>query len=45
MISLAVSRGGCSVGMSRKIMKFCGSIVRALWHNVPSASWMLPIQC
>ena len=34
MISLAVSRGGRGVGVGRKVMEFCGSIVRALWHDV-----------
>jgi hypothetical protein len=43
MISLAVSRGGRIVGMSRKVMKFGGSIVRALWHDVSSVFRMLPI--
>ena len=43
MISLAVSRGGRGVGMGSKVMEFCGSIVRALWHDVPPASWMLSI--
>ena len=43
MISLAVSRGGRGVGVGRKAMEFCGSIVRALWHDVFPASWMLPI--
>jgi hypothetical protein len=42
MISLAMSRGGRGVGMGRKVMEFCGSIVRALRHDVSSASWMLP---
>jgi hypothetical protein len=35
MISLSVSRSGCGVGVGRQVMKFCGSIVRALWHGVP----------
>src|ERR1700686_4901246 len=43
MISLAVSCGGRSVGMGSKVMEFCGSIVRALWHDLSPASWMLPI--
>jgi hypothetical protein len=29
-----VSRGGRGVGVGRKVMEFCGSIVRALWHGV-----------
>jgi hypothetical protein len=33
MIALAVSRGGRSVSVSRKVMKLCGSIVHALWHG------------
>jgi hypothetical protein len=37
MISLAVSRGGRGVGVGRKVMEFCGSIVRALWHGVSPA--------
>jgi hypothetical protein len=44
MISLAVSSGGRGVGMGRKVMEFCGSIVRALWHDVSPASWMIPIR-
>jgi hypothetical protein len=43
MISLAVSGRGCSVGVGRKVMEFCGSIVHALWHDVSSASWRLLI--
>jgi len=43
MISLAVSCGGRSVGVGSKVMEFCGSIVRALWHDLSPASWMLPI--
>jgi hypothetical protein len=43
MISFAVSRGGRGVGMGSKVMEFCGSIVRALWHDLSPASWMLPI--
>ena len=43
MISLAVSRGGRGVGVGRKVMEFRGSIVRALWHDVSPASWMLTI--
>jgi hypothetical protein len=34
MISLAVSCGGRGVGMGSKVMEFCGSIVRALWHDL-----------
>jgi hypothetical protein len=37
MVSLAVSRGGGGVGVGRQVMELCGSIVRALWHGVPSA--------
>jgi hypothetical protein len=37
MISLTVSRGGRGVGVGRKAMEFCGSIVRALWHGVSPA--------
>ena len=43
MISLAVSRGDRGVGMGSKVMEFCGSIVGALWHDLSSASWMLPV--
>jgi hypothetical protein len=43
MVSLAVSCGGRGVGMGSKVMEFCGSIVRALWHDLSPASWMLPI--
>jgi hypothetical protein len=35
MISFAVSGGGGNVGVGRKVVKFCGSIVRALWQCVP----------
>jgi len=42
MISLAVSCGGRGVGMGSKVMEFCSSIVRALWHDLSPASWMLP---
>ena len=35
MISFAVSGGGGSMSVGRKIMKFCGSIVNALWQCVP----------
>ena len=35
MISFAVSGGGSIVGVGRKVVKFCGSIVSALWHIVP----------
>ena len=44
MISLAVSCGGRGVGMGRKVMEFCCSIVRALWHDVSPASWMILIR-
>jgi hypothetical protein len=35
MISFAVSGGGGNVGVGRKVVKFCGSIVSALWQCVP----------
>jgi hypothetical protein len=36
MISLTVSGGGGgNVGVGRKVVKFCGSIVSALWQCVP----------
>jgi hypothetical protein len=35
MISFAVSGGGGHVGVGRKVVKFCGSIVSALWQCVP----------
>jgi hypothetical protein len=34
MVSLAMSGGGGVVGVSRKVMKFCSSIMRALRHLV-----------
>jgi hypothetical protein len=34
MISFAVSSGGGAVGVRRKVMKLCSSIVRTLWHLV-----------
>jgi hypothetical protein len=37
MISFAVSGGGGNVGVGRKVVKFCGSIVSALWQCVPLA--------
>jgi hypothetical protein len=41
MISLAVGDGRGRVGVGRKAVEFCGSIVRALWHGVLLTSWML----
>ena len=35
MISFAVSADGGNVGVGRKVVKFCGSIVSALWQCVP----------
>ena len=35
MISFAVSGGGSIVGVGRKVVKFCASIVSALWQCVP----------
>jgi hypothetical protein len=35
MISFAVSGGGGSMSVGRKVVKFCGSIVSALWQCVP----------
>ncbi len=32
MISLAVGSGSSGVGVGSEVMKFCGSIMRALWH-------------
>jgi len=40
MISFSVSGCGGTVGVGRKVMKFHGSIVRALWHVVLLANWM-----
>jgi hypothetical protein len=40
MISFAMSGGGRSMSVGRKIVKFCGSIVSALWHRV-----LLPMGC
>ena len=40
MISFAVSGGGGSMSVRGKIVKFCGSIVSALWQWVP-----LPMVC
>jgi hypothetical protein len=34
VISLAVGGGSGGVGVSRKVVKFCGSIMRALWHGI-----------
>jgi hypothetical protein len=34
MISFAMGGGGGSMSVGRKIMKFCGSIVSALWQCV-----------
>jgi len=33
MISLAMSHGGGGMGVGRKVVEFCDSIVRALWHR------------
>jgi hypothetical protein len=41
MISFAVGDGGGSVGVGRKVVEFCGPIVRALWHGVLLAGWMM----
>ena len=35
VVSFAVSDGGCVVGVGRKVMELCESIVLALWHDVP----------
>jgi hypothetical protein len=35
MISFAMSGGGGNVGLGRRVVKFCGSIVSALWQCVP----------
>jgi hypothetical protein len=40
MISFAMGGGGSSMSVGRKIMKFCGSIVSALWQCV-----LLPMGC
>jgi hypothetical protein len=29
-----VCDGGCVVGVGRKVVEFCESIVRALWHGI-----------
>jgi hypothetical protein len=34
MISFSESSGGGSVGVSCKVVEFCGSIMRTLWHGV-----------
>jgi hypothetical protein len=34
MISLAMGGGGGSMGVSCQVVKFCESIVRALWHGI-----------
>ena len=41
MISFAVSSGGGNVSVGRKVVKFCGSIVSALWQCVLSPRWAL----
>ncbi|HTF71290.1 MAG TPA: hypothetical protein VK638_52350 [Edaphobacter sp.] len=35
MIAFAVSGGGSSMSVGCKVVKFCGSIVSALWQCVP----------
>jgi hypothetical protein len=39
MMSFTVSSRGGSVGVRRKIMEFCGSIVCALWHSYRCANF------
>jgi hypothetical protein len=34
MISLAMGRGGGSMSVSCQVVKFCDSIMRALWHGI-----------
>jgi hypothetical protein len=36
MIFLTVGDSGCRVGVGREVVKFCESIVRALWHGYSS---------
>jgi hypothetical protein len=37
MISFAVRGGGGCVGVGRKVVEFCDSIMWALWHGAPLA--------
>ena len=41
MISFAMGGGGGGVGVGRKVVEFCGSIVCALWHDVLLFSYQL----
>lgn len=41
VIAFPVGGGGSSVGVGSKVVEFCGAIVRALWHGVLLAGWML----
>jgi hypothetical protein len=41
MIAFAVGDGSCSVRVGRKVVEFCESIVRALWHGDLLTSSML----
>ena len=34
VISFAVSSGRSGMGVGRKVVKFCGAVVCALWHGV-----------
>jgi hypothetical protein len=40
MVSFTVGGGGSGVGVGRQVVQFCGSIVRALWHQ--DSPWSQP---
>jgi hypothetical protein len=40
VISFAVGSGGSGMGVRRKVVKFCGAVMCALWHGVLLLAWM-----
>jgi hypothetical protein len=40
VISFAVGSGGSGMGVGRKIVKFCGAVMCALWHGFLLLPWM-----
>jgi len=36
VILFSVVRGGSTVGMGGKLVEFSGSLVRVIWHGVPT---------
>ena len=40
VVSFTGGDGGCSMGVRRKVVQLCDSIVRALWHGLLLLNWM-----